>query len=167
MSKFNVSKQWWVLLIAFVFMSVIAIPITEHLIPNYQDIGILMAFGIMGLGFLGVYSIDKNRFWWAIILCLLEFTFLASQLVEHFIGTPSKNVWASVLVLGIGSAIIGAVVKHRWIRYLFISASLITFFVVIAIAPITTTLRVFLIAMGILLIALFMWRNRNSLAKSE
>ena len=167
MSKFNIRKHWWILIVAFIVLSVATINITERLMSNYQVVGILLAFGLMGIGFWRVYAIDKDRFWWAIILSLLEFTFLASQLVEHFIGTYPENEWISVLVLGIGAAITGAVVKHKVARLVLILASLITFLAAFGIAPFTPELKRVLIIVDILMAVLFLWRNRSTLVVSH
>jgi hypothetical protein len=92
---------------------------------------------------------------------------LVSQLVEHFIGTYPENEWISVLVMGIGAAITGAVAKHNAARLVLIIASLITFLAAFRIASFTTIIKGVLIAAVIFVAALFLWRNRRTLVKLQ
>ena len=167
MAKFNAQKYWWMVIIVVAVVGIAAISITEQWMSDYQDIGAFLAFGLIGVGFCWVYSINRERLWWAIIPGLGLFTLLAAVLSDYFVGTDPENDWISVLVMGLGTAIIGAVLKRKDAKRVLITVSMFIFLVGIAMAPFTIVLKGILIALDILVAVFFMKRNRSTPTKSS
>jgi len=95
------------------------------------------------------------------------FTLLAAALSDYFVGTDPGNDWISVLVMGLGTAIIGAVLKRKDAKRVLITVSMFSFLVGIAMAPFTIVLKGILIAVDILVAVFFMRRNRSTPTKSN
>jgi hypothetical protein len=51
MAKFNAQKYWWMVIIAVAVVGIAAISITEQWMPDCQDIGAFLVFGLIGVGF--------------------------------------------------------------------------------------------------------------------
>ena len=160
MAKFNAQKHWWVVIVAAAVVGVAAILITEQWVPGYGDVGGLLFFGFIAAGFCWVYSINRERLWWAIIPGLGVFVFLVALLTDLFIGTDPENDWLNVLVIGIGAVIIAAVLKRRDAKRVLIIVAMFALLVGIAMAPLTPVLKGVLIAADVLAVGFFIWRKK-------
>ena len=165
MSQFNAQKHWWIVIIAVAVMAIAALVITDQWMPAYGALGMVLALGLIGAGFCWVYSINTERLWWAIIPGLGALTVLAAVLPDYAIGTDPKNDWINVLVIGVGAAIIAAVLKRANAKLVLVVVAMFAFLVGLAMAPFTPVLKGVLIAADILVTVLFLWRNRSTLAK--
>jgi len=72
-----------------------------------------------------------------------------------------------VLVIGLGAAIIGAVLKRKDAKSVLIIVAMFAFMVGIAMAPITIVLKGVLIVADILVAVFFLWRSRSTPAISS
>jgi hypothetical protein len=167
MSKFNTQKNWWIVVIVVTAVGIATKLITDQWTPNAEAIGDFLSLGLIGAVFCWAYSINRERLWWAIIPGLGVFTLLAALLADYFIGTDPENDWISVLVIGIGAAIIGAVLKRKDAKLVLYVVAMFAFFVGILMAPSTTILKIILIVVDILIVGFFVWRNRNTPVKSS
>ena len=70
-----------------------------------------------------------------------------------------------MLVIGVGAAIIAAVLKRANAKLVLVVVAMFAFLVGLAMAPFTPVLKGVLIAADILVTVLFLWRNRSTLAK--
>ena len=166
MAIFNAQKYWWVVIIAVAVIGIAAILITEQWMPGYQSVGVALAFSMIGIAFCWAYSINKMDLWWAIIPGLGVFVLLAALLADYFIGTDPENDWISVLVIGVGAATIGVILKRKDAKFVLLVVSIITVLVGIAMAPLTPTLKIILIAVDILGPGILLWRKRGSFTKT-
>ena len=121
-----------------------------------------LVLGLIGIAFCLAYSIKRELLWWAIIPGLGAFTLLAAILSELVVGTDPKNDWINVLVIGIGTAVIAAVLKRPNAKVVLIIVAMFTFLVGIAMAPLATILKGVLIAADILVALFFVWRAARS-----
>jgi predicted membrane protein len=132
-----------------------------------QAYGIIGLFNLLISGFCWVYSTNRERLWWAIIPGLGLFTLLAAVLSDYFIGTDPQNDWINVLVMGLGAAIIGVVLKRKEAKHVLIVVSMFIFLVGIAMAPFTIVLKGILIVINILVAVFFMKHNLSTSTKSS
>ena len=164
MANFNAQRHWWIVVVALAVVGIAGMEITDQWMPDNSIIGPFLLLGLIGAGFCWVYSIDKERLWWAIIPGLGAFTLLATLLSDILVGTDPENDWLNVLVIGIGAAIIAAVLKRLDAKQVLIIVAMFTFLVGIAMAPLTTVLKVVLIAADILVAAFILLRMRRAAA---
>jgi len=167
MAGFNAQKHWWVVIVAVAVLGIAALLITDQGMPGNSVIGGLLFFALIGGGFCWVYSVNRERLWWAIIPGLLSLTMIVAILSDALIGTDPENDWIAVLILGIGAVIVGAVLKRPDARFALIFSAMITLLVGIAMAPITLALKIVLIAVDVLGFGFYAWRNRSTLTKSR
>ena len=109
-----------------------------------------LVLGVIGIGFCLAYWWKPKLLWWAIIPGLSAFTLLAAVLSEFVVGPNPKNDWVNVLVMGIGTAVIAAVLKRAAARYVLIIITMFMFLVAIAMAPLDIIPKVVLIAVDVL-----------------
>ena len=167
MAGFNAQKHWCMVIVAAAVLGVAAIQITEQWMPDYSVIGDLLFFALIGAGFCWVYSVNRERLWWAIIPGLLSLTMLVAILADALIGTDPTNDWISVLIMGIGAAIVGAVLKRTGAKFVLMIVAMFTFLVGFVMAPFPWALKGVLIAAEVLLFGYYLWRNRGALTKSS
>jgi len=165
MAGFNAQKHWWIVIVAVAVLAVAGLQITDQWMPENSVIGAFLFFALIGAGFCWVYSINRERLWWAIIPGLLSFAMLVALLSDAFVGTDPANDWISVLIMGVGAAIVGAVLKRPNARLGLVFAAMITLLVGIAMAPITLALKAVLIAADVVGFGFYAWRNIGVLAK--
>ena len=164
MAKFNAQNYWWIVVIAFAVVGVAAKLVTDQWIPGFKVVGDFLVLALIGASFCWAYSIDRERLWWAIIPGLGALTLLGAGGADFF-GTDPQNDWMSVLVIGIGAAIIGAVLKRTDAKLVLVIVAMFVFLVGFAMAPITIELKGILIAADILVAVFFLWRIRSTAPK--
>ena len=166
MSQFNVHRNWWMVIVVTAAVGIALILIAEQLLPDYKNVGAFLAFGLLGAAFCWVYANNKERLWWAIIPGLGLFALLAAVLVAA-LTTKDKDEssWPGVLVLGIGAAIIGAVLKRTDAKFILYIVAVFTILIAIAMIPIAWILRGVLIAAVVLAIGLYAWRSMSTQAR--
>ena len=167
MAGFNAQKHWWIVIVAVAVLGVAVLTITDQGMPGNSVIGGLLFFALIGAGFCWVYSVNRERLWWAIIPGLLSLTMLVAILADALIGTDPANDWISVLIMGIGAVIVGAVLKRADARRVLMFAAMITLFVGITMGPFPLALKGVLIAADVLIFGFYAWRNRSTLVKSR
>jgi threonine/homoserine efflux transporter RhtA len=166
MAGFNAQKHWWIVIVAVAVLGVAALQITEQWMPDYSVIGDLLFFALIGAGFCWVYSVNRERLWWAIIPGILSLAMLVALLSDAMIGTDPENDWISVLILGIGAVIVGSVLKRVNVKLVLMIVAMFTFIVGFAMAPFPRALKGVLIAADVLIFN-YAWRNRSTLVKSR
>lgn len=67
MARFDVQKYWWIFILIVGAIGIAIIAMTQQWLPDYQNAGALLAFGLVGISFYWAYLTDKERRWWAII----------------------------------------------------------------------------------------------------
>ena len=159
MSQFNAHRNWWIVIAVTAAIGIAIILITEQLLPDYKNVGAFLAFGLLGVAFCWVYANNKERLWWAIIPGLGLFTLLAAVLVAA-LQTKDENEssWLGVLVLGIGTAIIGAVLQRMDAKLILLVVAMFIFITSAAMIPISWILRGVLIAVVVLGSGFYLWR---------
>ncbi len=165
MIKLDQHKHWWVAVVAASVIGIAALLIADQWMPGYQPLAAFLFFALLGGSFCWAYYIEQEHLWWAIIPGLGLLTLCAVMLTNTFIGMDATNDWLNVLVMGIGAAIIAAVLSHRNARQTLIIVSMFIFIVGFAMSPFTTTLKIILIAVDVLAAAFFLWRGQTP--KSE
>ncbi len=159
MSKFNAKKQWWVVIAAIGIITTAFFLIAEQWFPNLQPLSAFLTMGLLGAGFCWVYALDQEKHWWAIIPGLALLIILVITLAVYFIGIETKDQWINVLALGVGAAIIGAVLKRKPAKLTLYIIALFTLLVGILMSPVATLLKVLLIVVDAGLLGYFAWRN--------
>jgi cell division protein FtsW (lipid II flippase) len=166
MAKFNAQKYWWMVIAAAAVVGIAAILITDQWLPDNQDVGVFLAFGLLGAAFCWVYTLNKERLWWAIIPGLGLFTLLAAVLAASLqTKKEEESSWLGVLVFGIGAVIIGALLKRMDARLMLFIVAMYIFIVAFAMLPVAWILRGVLIAAVVLVTGLYAWRNRSKLVR--
>ena len=167
MGSFNPQKHWWVVVTAAAVVGIAAIVLVDEMTDTGSPVGVILFLFLIGASFCWVYFINQERLWWAIIPGLGAFTFLAAFLPDLVFGIDPKNDWLNVLVIGIGSAITGLLLKRMDAKAVLYSVSAISFIVAIAMAPFAWVLKGVLIAVVVVVTGYFMWTNRETLGKSS
>lgn len=158
MSGFNQQKQWWIVIVVVVVVAVALNAAIAQWLPDYEMLGGFLLLGLIGLSFGWVYTVDKERLWWAIIPCLGMFTLLAAGLADLFIGPDPANDWVNVLVIGLGAALIAALLKRAEARSVLILVAMFSILVGFIMSPFTVALKGLLIAVDVLL-AIYLLRQ--------
>lgn len=164
MTNFSVQKQWWIVVAAATIIGTAAVIIADLWLPDWQTVGGFLFFGLVGVSFCWAYSLDRERLWWAIIPGLGALSFLAAGLADIWYGRDPGNDWLSVLILGIGTALIGALLRRVDAKRVLVIVAMFLFIVGIAMAPLGTTLTFVLIGVTILAAAAALWRGPGMLA---
>lgn len=159
MAKFDSQKHWWIVVALAAIVGGTAALVTDQWLPAYEVVGVFLCFSMIGAAFCWAYSIDREHLWWAIIPGLGFFTFLAAGLAD-FIGTDPTNDWISVLMIGVGATIIGAVLKRKKARLVLFIVALFSLVIGVIMAPFTWLIRGILIAAVVILDGFFLLRNR-------
>ena len=167
MPGFNFQKHWWVVIAVVAVLGVAAIQITEQWFPGNTLIGAFLFFALIGAVFCWVYTVNRERLWWAIIPGILCLTVLVAMLSDLWIGTDPENDWIGVLILGIGAAIVAAVLKRPDARFVLAFVTMITLLVGFAMGPFSWALKVVLIAVDVLGFGFYAWRKSSALVKSS
>jgi len=141
MAKFDAQRHWWTVIIAVAIVGIAAMLITDQWMPDYQTLGVALAFGLILIGFCWAYSNNRERLWWAIIAGLALFTLLAALLADSLIGTDPENDWINALVIGVGALIIGAVLRCMDARLVLLIVAMFAVLVGIAMAPLAWALK--------------------------
>jgi hypothetical protein len=110
-----------------------------------------LVLGLVGIVFCGLYLYRKELLWWAIIPGLAAFTLLAAGLADMVIGTAPRNDWLNVLVMGVGTTIIGLVLKRPSAKFVLYVIAAFMFLIGIAMTPLTIIPKAALIVAGIAL----------------
>ena len=111
-----------------------------------------LVLGLVGIVFCGLYFYRKELLWWAIIPGLAAFTLLAAILSEMVVGTAPKSDWVNVLVLGVGAAIIGLVLKRQMPKFvLYVIAAFMFIIGILMMTSLLIVLRLALVAVVIVL----------------
>jgi hypothetical protein len=108
--------------------------------------------------------VDKVRNWWALIPGLSLFTILAAGAADLIFGTDPKNDWINVLVLGLGTAIIGALLKRKSAKLVLYVVAFFCFMVGFLMSPAALWVKIVLIVVDFLVAGYFVWRNRKTSA---
>jgi len=112
----------------------------------------LVVMGLIGIVFCALYFYRKELLWWAIIPGLAAFTLLAAVLSDTLFGTQPQNDWLNVLVMGIGTAIIGLVLKRPTARFvLYVIATFMFLVGILMITSLHIVIRGVLVVVGIVL----------------
>ena len=152
MANFNVQKHWWIVVVALAVVGIAGMEITDQWLPDYSIVGAFLLLGLIGAGFCWAYSIDRERLWWAIIPGLAAFTLLAAVLSDMVVGPEPKNDWINVLVMGVGTAIIGVVLKRPSAKFvLYVVAAFMFLIGILMMTWLPLVLRAVLVVVGIVL----------------
>lgn len=157
MTGFSARRQWWVVVAIAVIIGVAAVIIADLWLPDWQSFGGFIFFGLVGVSFCWVYSLDRERLWWAIIPGLGALSFFGAGLADIWYGTDPGNDWLSVLVLGVGAALIGALLQRIDAKRVLVIVAMFIFIVGVAMAPLGTTLTIILIVAMVLAAAAVLW----------
>lgn len=123
----------------------------------YTAIGL----GLVGAVFCGVYAMDRERLWWAIIPGLAAFTLLAALVADALIGTDPANDWASVLVTSAGAAVIAAVLRRPDARRVLAIVAGFALAIGILMMPVDALVKVALLAIVALGAVVLGWGTRG------
>jgi hypothetical protein len=167
MSQFDLKKNWWIVITATAVVGIGLILLTEQLLPKNKDVGAFLSFGLLGAAFCWVYTTNKERLWWAIIPGLGLFSVLVGVLAAA-LQTKDENEssWLGVLVLGIGAAVIGALLKRTDAKLVLYFVAMIIVAIAVAMIPVAWLLRGVLIAVVVLGTGFYLWRFSGLLRKS-
>ena len=165
MSQFNSQKQWWIVVVVVVAVALLVLVITDQWLTGYKTAGMFLSLALIGAVFCWVYSINRERLWWAIIPGLGVVTLLVAGIADLLIGTDPSNDWITGLVLGVGALVIAAVLKRPDARQVLIIIAGFAFLVGFAMAPVIIVLKVILILADVLVFGFYLWSKRKTLIR--
>ena len=166
MNKFNPRRHWWMVVTVAAVVGVAALVITDEVMGPDALIGVIVFLVLIGASFCWVYFVDQAHFWWAIIPGLAPFALLAAMIPDIVFGSDPKNDWLNVAVLGGGMAVIGLGLKRIDAKGALYAIATITFIVAILMAQFAWILKGVLIAVAVMVLVLFFWRNRERPVKT-
>jgi len=161
MNKFDLKKNWWVVVVVAGVVGIGLLVISEKWFPAYQMIGSALGLGLIGASFCWAYSTDRERLWWSIIPGLGVFALLLGILPDLFFGTDSKYDWINVLVMGLGVVVIAWFLKRKGAKQVLIIVSMFFFLVGFLMAPFNLIQKIILVIADILVAVFFLWKSRT------
>jgi hypothetical protein len=166
MPGFNAQRYWWAVVVVALGAAFAVMEITNRALSAYQDVGDILALSIIGASFYWVYSINRERFWWAIIPGLVPFALVAAIITNAIYKPESESNWLAILVIGIGILIIGVVLKRFEAKVVLFIVAGFTVIIGLLMTPFAWAIKGVLIA-GVVLIAVFLlWNYREALSGS-
>ena len=161
MSKSKIQPYWWLVVVATLVLVAAFFFNIKDWYPAYEAILFFLGMALLGAGFCWMYLTDKAGNWWALIPGLSLFTILAAGAADLIFGTDPKNDWINVLVLGLGTAIIGVLLKRRSAKLVLYVVAMFCFMVGILMSPAVIWLKIVLVAVDLAVAVYFLWRIRK------
>jgi hypothetical protein len=159
MQGFISKRNWWIVLVVGGVLAIAVTLIQQSLLPEYDFAAFLIAIGILGIAFFGVYAIDKQGLW-SQIPALAMLVLLVTGFVGYF--TPKDASGSSpygVITLGLGAAFMGVVIKQRSAKLVMYCIAIITLLVGDLMLPVDMLWKVVLIVVEVLLLGYLIWRS--------
>lgn len=118
---------------------------------------VVLVSAAIGIAFLVMYEIDKERFWWAVIPGLGAFTLMAAMLADAAIGTDPGNDWASVLVIAAGTGGIALVLRRPDAKRVLAIVAVFALTIGVLMTPIALFIRVMLAVLIVVGASIMLW----------
>lgn len=118
---------------------------------------VVLVSAAIGIAFLVMYEIDKERFWWAVIPGLGAFTLMAAMLADAAIGTDPGNDWASVLVIAAGTGGIAMVLRRPDAKRVLAIVAVFALTIGVLMTPIALFIRVMLAVLIVVGASIMLW----------
>ena len=113
MSESDTHGYWWLIIVIGCGAAVAGLVIGDALLTPAQMFPVfLVAFGVVAVTFLWVYALDRERFWWAVIPGLSAVTLMAMGATDWIVGKGDSYDYINIAVMGVGTAVIGLVLKR-------------------------------------------------------
>ena len=91
--------NWWAIIPGIFLLSIATVIALDYFVPDVSDsIGGSIVTGGIGLGFLGVYFVDRRN-WWTIIPAGVMLTIAVAILLDPYV---SETVFVGIFFLGVG-----------------------------------------------------------------
>ena len=158
MQTFINKRNWWIVLVVGGALAAVVTLIQQTLLPAYDFAAFLIVMVILAIAFYWVYAFDKQGLWWAQIPGLAMMVLLVTGVVGYF--TPKDASGSSpygVVTLGLGAAVMGALLKHSRAKFVMYVIAMITLLVGFLMLPVDLVWKIILIAVEILLIGYLAW----------
>ena len=118
---------------------------------------VVLVSAAIGIAFLVMFEIDKERFWWAVIPGLGAFTLMAAMLADAAIGTDPGNDWASVLVIAAGTGGIAMVLRRPDAKRVLAIVAVFALTIGVLMTPIALFIRVMLAVLIVVGASIMLW----------
>lgn len=164
-SIFN-KRNWWIAPVAAGILSIAVTLVQQQWLPDYDLATLLIIAVALGSAFYWVYTLDKQKLWWALIPALAMVNLLVTAIVSNF--TPKDASGSSpygVVTMGIGAAIMGYILKVPGAKQVLYSIAIITLLVGILMLPLNLVWTIILIVVEVLLIGYLLWQAYRQAAK--
>ena len=161
MVESRVSKYWWAVVATVSVIAVALIAAFDRWAPTAAATGTAVALSLMGASFLWAYATDAAERWWAIIPGLSLFTVVAAIGADALVGTDPSNDWASVLVIGVGAAVIGAALNRPSAKSVLYIVAAFSLGVGALMAPMSTPLKVVFVVVDVVVAVVVLRANRG------
>jgi hypothetical protein len=153
-------RNWWIVPVVGGVLAIVVAAIQQVWLPDYGFAAFLIALVILGIAFSYVYVIDRKGLWWAQIPALAMVVLLITGIVAYF--SPKDASGSSpygVVTLGLGAAVMGLVLSHPRTKFVMYIIALIALLVGFLMLPLTSTWKIILIAVDVLLVGYLAWQT--------
>jgi hypothetical protein len=159
-------RNWWIILVVAAILAFAVTLIQQKWLPDYDFAAFLIAIVILGVAFYWVYTIDREGFWWAQIPAMVMVVLLVTGIVAYI--TPKDASGSSpygVITLGLGSAIIGLIMKRPTVKLVMYVIAIITLLVGFLMLPVAIIWKIVLIVIEVVVIGYLIWQNNRLMTK--
>jgi hypothetical protein len=159
-------RNWWIILVVAGILAFGVTLIQQKWLPDYDFAAFLIAIIILGVAFYWVYNIDREGFWWAQIPAMVMVVLLATGIVAYI--TPKDASGSSpygVITLGLGSGIIGFLMKRPTVKLVMYVIAMITLVVGFLMLPVALVWKIVLIVIEVVVIGYLIWQNNRQMIK--
>ena len=161
-------KNWWIIIIVAAVLAFAVVLIQQKWLPDpvYALAAFLIAMVILGVAFYWIYTIDREGLWWAQIPAMVMVVLLATGIVGYFTPKDASNSSPyGVVTLGLGSAIIGLLMKRPTVKLVMYVIAMITLVVGFLMLPFAIIWRIVLIVIEVVVIGYLIWQNNRQMIK--
>jgi hypothetical protein len=155
-------RNWWIVLVVAAILALAVTLIQQKWLPDYDFFAFLIIFLILGLAFYWVYTIDKEKLWWALIPALAMVVILVTGIVAYLTPKDASNSSPyGVVAMGLGVTVMGLILKRPMVKFVMYVIAMIVLLVGILMLPLNTLWTIVLIVLEILLLGALAWRTQR------
>jgi hypothetical protein len=159
----NLQRYWWIVPAAAGVAAIIILVLTDELVPDLSDYGLILALLLVGLSFLWAFL--ARRIWWAIAPAVGVLALAVTIILGVLFFPEAENLaWLAFLCLGAAGFVLGAIPNSR--AGMKVSYGIGAFCLAIGFlaAPIPIVWRVILCVGSVLVGGYLVWLYRDDLS---